>query len=54
LERYAEFKFWNHLTVREGFKDVLKMTLPKFWKPEFSGAGMTLKAIRDQLKQWLE
>jgi hypothetical protein len=54
LERYAEFKFWNHLTGREGFKDVLKMTLPKFWKPEFGGTGVTLKAIRDQLKQWLE
>jgi hypothetical protein len=54
LERYAEFKFWNQLTGREGFKDVLKMTLPKFWKPEFGGAGVTLKAIRDKLKQWLE
>jgi hypothetical protein len=51
LERYAEFKFWNHLTGREGFKDVLKMTLLKFWKPEVGGAGVTLKAIRDQLKQ---
>jgi hypothetical protein len=54
LERYAEFNFWNQLPGKEGFKDVLKKTLPKFWKPEFGGAGVTLKAIRDQLKQWLE
>jgi hypothetical protein len=54
LERYAEFNFWNTLTGKEGFKDVLKTTLPKFWKPEFSETAVTLKAIRDQLKKWLE
>jgi hypothetical protein len=46
--------FWNQLHGKEGFKDVLKTTMPKFWKPEFGGAGVTLKAIQDQLKQWLE
>ncbi len=54
LERYAEFNFWNNLTGKEGFRDVLKTTLPKFWKAEFGVAGVTLKAIRDQLKKWLE
>jgi hypothetical protein len=54
LERYAEFNFWNTLTGKEGFKDVLKTTLPKFWKPEFGETALTLKAIRDQLKKWLE
>jgi hypothetical protein len=54
LERYTEFNFWNNLTGKEGFRDVLKTTLPKFWKAEFGEAGVTLKAIRDQLKKWLE
>jgi hypothetical protein len=54
LERYAEFNFWNNLTGKEGFKDVLETTLPKFWKAEFCEAGVMLKAIRDQLKKWLE
>jgi hypothetical protein len=30
LERYADFNFWNNLTGKEGFKDVLETTLPKF------------------------
>jgi hypothetical protein len=42
------------LTGKEGFKDVLKTTLPKFWKPEHDGTGVTLKAIRDELKKRLE
>jgi hypothetical protein len=54
LERYAEFNFWNQLPGKEGFEDVLKATLLKFWTPEFGGAGVTLKASRDKLKRWLE
>jgi hypothetical protein len=42
------------LSNKLGFKDVLKITLPKFWKAELGGAGVTLKAIRGQLKKWLE
>jgi hypothetical protein len=39
---------------RYGFKGVLKTTLPKFWKAEHGSTGVTLKAIRDELKKWLE
>jgi hypothetical protein len=39
LERYAEFNFWNNLTGKEGFKDILKKTLPKFWKAKFGEAN---------------
>eukprot|EP00978_Attheya_sp_CCMP212_P005158 scaffold11412_cov26-Attheya_sp.AAC.2 len=54
LDQYAEINFWNNLTGKEGFKGVLKTTLPKFWKPEHGGTGVTLKAIRNELKKWLE
>jgi hypothetical protein len=32
LERLASKKFWKELKVKDGFKDILKVVLPNFWK----------------------
>eukprot|EP00978_Attheya_sp_CCMP212_P040256 scaffold217766_cov49-Attheya_sp.AAC.4 len=48
LDRYAEIIFWNNLTGKEGFKGVLKTTLPKFWKPEHGGTGRVSKIVKKE------